>query len=144
MMHTVFFKIVLALESALRDENKLADVVTHGKGCVIPAAVKTAIDVKFKQARPLNSTLSGPVDWLARFEIDCYARAKDTQGDAAVDVLVFAVYQHLRAGIMLGAQRILLGEPDIEFEVDEFAEKTGWAQLAYTVNLRTNNEVLDQ
>lgn len=145
MSITAFARITGALVALLEAEPALSQQIFRARDRQLPEEFPDAINVQFDSALPSRGAMSGaPVDWDARFTIECYARTTTISPDLAVDPLLMQVYQRIAADQTLGNLVTDIGEPAIEAEYNAEQQRTGWIRMSYPVMLRTHNLTLEQ
>lgn len=146
MTKSAFSAVVDAFKDALSVAPAVSTRVLRGRRRPIPESWTDAVNVYFDSAQPEPRAIFGaPVDWTAMVCVDGYAKTTDANlsGDEAVDMLLKSVYERLAADPTLGGKVIDIGDPIVEIEADDSAERTGWMRLKYPVQLRTANSLLE-
>lgn len=146
MTKSAFSAAVDAFKGALEASPAISLHVVRGRRRVIPDSWANAVNIYFDGAQPEPRAIFGaPVDWTGMVCVEGYAKTADanTSGDEAVDALMKGIYERLAADLTLGGKVLDIGEPSIEMDIDDGAEKTGWVLLKYPVQLRTANSLLE-
>ncbi len=145
MSLTSFANITTALIAVLAAEPPVSLQIFRARDRQLAEQFETAINVQFDGAVPVNSGFSGsPVDWEARYTIECYARTTAGSADLAVDPLLDEVFKRIAADTTLGDLVMDIGYPLIEAEYTSEQVKTGWVRMTYPVRHRTSNLTLEQ
>lgn len=143
-MTTAFFKITSAIVALLVQNPPVSPNIYRCRDRSIPEKSDTAVNVEYVASAPFGATImAAPVDWVSRYSIECFARSKVVEGDAAVDPVMLAVYNRLAADPTLGGLVDNIGSPSIEAEFSIEGDRTGWVRMIFPIEHRTQNQTLE-
>lgn len=112
----------------------------------MPAGRTSAIVVVLSNATPqqLGGIAGNPVDWVTEVHVKCFATANAISARPAANTLAAAAYARLAATPDLGlGTGVFIGEPRLEWNIEQSATRMALATLIYSVSHRTNNQTLN-
>lgn len=133
-MTTLLAAATAAICTALQALPSVAPQVARVRLRPLAANTTTAVVVRPLNADVQERTLGGPLRWVCRIAVECYAKTTtQTAPDVVVDALIQAAYARLMADPTLaGAVRCI--EPEgIAYDFDVDGEQTACATLVFNV-----------
>lgn len=148
-MSTAFDNLVAGFVAKLSAATAVCpNIDTDGDAEPLPAGRTTSILVLLGHAEPvqLGGLQGNPVDWVTEVAVKCFATAQGTSARPAANTLAGAAYARLALDPSLGiaaAAGVFIGEPAIDFETDQAANRVACTTLTYSVRHRTTSLTLD-
>jgi hypothetical protein len=133
-MTTLIANATAAITAALQAAPAVAPQVARVRLRALGAATTTAVVVRPLAAEVAERTMSGPLKWVVRVAVECYAKTTTaTAPDAAVDALVQATYARLMADATLGGAVKRVEPEAIAYDFDADGEQTACATLVFNI-----------
>lgn len=133
-MSTMVANATAAICAALQASPAVASQVARVRMRPLGAATTTAVVVRPQSAEVAARTLGGPLQWVCRIAVECYAKTTTaTAPDAAVDALLQAAYARLMADATLAGSVARIEPEAIAYDFDADGESTACATLVFSV-----------
>ncbi len=133
-MPTAHGDIAAAIVARLQSSPAVCPVVLRSRMRPIAEQDSQAVVVRLgRSVAERTAILGAPIQWMTDVQIECYAEAAATPGDAAVDDLLQAVYTRLMADKSLGGRAQDVMPQDIEWDNAAQAMPAGCATLTVQV-----------
>lgn len=123
-----------AIVAALQASPAVAPQVARVRMRPLSANTTTAVVVRPASAVVAARTLGGPLQWVCRIAVECYAKTTTaTAPDAAVDALLQAAYARLMADATLAGAVKRIEPEAIAYDFDADGESTARATIVFSV-----------